>query len=63
MDRIQSTRPFQGAMSAEKTNDMDGCAPHLGRDCVQSEGRTVYAAGPCHRDDLLFSEFGSKFLT
>lgn len=63
MARIQSTHPFHSAMSAEETNDMDGCVPHIGRDYVQSEGCTLYTAGSCHRDDLLFTDFGSRFLT
>lgn len=42
---------------------MDGCAPHLGRNCVQSEGCNAYTRGPCHRDDLLFSEFRVQILT
>lgn len=60
--KIQSTRPFHSA-EKDQTGDMDGCAPHLGKDCVQSEGRNVFTPRPCHMDDLLFSEFGSMFLT
>lgn len=61
LNRIQSTSPFHSDVSAEDhTNDMNGCAPHLGRTCVQSEGCNVYTP-PFYKDDLFFSEFGSKF--
>lgn len=51
------------SVSAKKdqTDDMGGCALHLGRNCVQSDGCNVNTPGPCHSDDRLFSEFGSKF--